>query len=215
MTGARQATRRGRLIAVVGLVVSLAGWGWFASEQARTSWWVFGQHVAVGPDDQGWASIDALSVRLAGAEMVPEVEEEQAPAGFAYLVVDLEVETRAEGPETTASETTTSETTGTDAAATGGSGADTSEEAATQPLSSCDVEVRDARGRLFEAGREVPRADPFVTSLRCGTSDPGEDPVPTDQSLVVLVPTDAELSSVRVVAREFPPARFIELPLAP
>lgn len=210
MTGPRQRTRRGRLIAVVGLVVSLAGWGWFASEQARTSWWVFGQHVAVGPDDQGWASIDTLSVRLAGAETVPEVEDEQAPAGFAYLVVDLEVETRTEGPETTASETT-----GTDAAATGGSGADAAEGATTQPLSSCDVEVRDARGRLFEAGREVPRADPFVTSLRCGTSDPGEDPVPTDQSLVVLVPTDAELSSVRVVAREFPPARFIELPLAP
>ena len=30
-----------------------------------------------------------------------------------------------------------------------------------------------------------------------------------------IVPADAELSSVRVDAREFPPARFIELPLEP
>lgn len=190
MTGHQRLARSGRVVAVVGLVLSLVGWGWFASEQARTSWWVFGQHIPVGPDDQGWASIDTLSVRLVGVETAPEVDEELPPAGFAFLVVDLEVETSTEGPETERPET-------------------------TEPLSTCDVEVRDTRGRLFEAGREVPRADPYVTSLKCGTSDPDEDPVPTDQSLVVLVPADAELSSVRVDAREFPPARFIELPLEP
>lgn len=80
-------------------------------------------------------------------------------------------------------------------------------------LTSCEVVLRDDRGRLFEAGVEVPREDPYVTSLTCGTTDPTEEPVPQDQSLLVLVPEDAELDSVRVLARDFPPASFLELPL--
>lgn len=73
--------------------------------------------------------------------------------------------------------------------------------------------MRDTQGRLFLAGREVPYADPYDSSLTCGTADPQEDPVPPSQSVLVLVPADAELVSVRVDAREFPPARFIEFPL--
>lgn len=172
---------RSRLWAAVCAVVligSLAGWGWFASDQARAGWWAFGQHVAVGPDDQGVATLETLGVRLVGVEEVAEVDEERPPSGLRYLAVDLSVSTHG------ASE-----------------------------LRSCDVLLRDDRGRLFEAGAEVPREDPYVTSLTCGTTDPAEEPVPPDQSLLVLVPDDAELESVRVVTLDFPPARFLELPL--
>lgn len=176
-TGGRR-SRVATAVAVVGLVGSLAGWGWFATEQARDGWWALGQHEAVEPDAEGWASIDTLSVRLTGVDTATELDEEQPPEGYHYLLLDFEVE----APE--ASET-----------------------------GSCEVQVRDTQGRLFLAGQEVPRADPYVSSLRCGTSDPAEDPVPTDQSVVVLVPVDATPESVRVDAREFPPATFIALPL--
>lgn len=178
-TPARTRTRGrvGTVLAAVVLVMALAGWGWFATAQARAGWWAFGEHVAIGPDARGWANTDTLSVRLTGAETMPEVAEEQPPAGFAYLAVELQVE-------------------------------------ATTPteLTRCQVEVLDRQGRLFRAGQEVPGADPYVSSLTCGSPDP-EDPVPTRQSLLVLVPADAELVSVRVTALELPPARFIELPL--
>ena len=175
----RERRRGTTVVAAVALVVSLAGWGWFASEQGREAWWAFGQNVAVEPDGTGWASIDTLSVRLEAVETVPVVDEEQPPAGFQFLALDFSVDT---GTPT--------------------------------DLSSCEVQVRDDRGRLFLAGEEVPRADPYESSLTCGTSDPEEEPVPTAQSVLVLVPVDAELISVRVDGREFPPARFIELPLA-
>lgn len=165
-------------VAVLGLAISLAGWGWFASDNARTGWWTYGQHVAAEVDEQGWASVDTLSVRLSRTATVTAIEESIPPPGFAYLVVDLEV---------------------------------ASEE--TEQARSCDVEVLDTEGRLFLAGREVPNGDPYTSSLMCGTSDPAEDPVPTDQSLLVLVPEGAEISSVRVSASDFPPATFIELPL--
>jgi len=161
------------------LVLSLGWWGWFATEQARAGWWDVGQHVGIGPDARGWAQVDNLGVgvRLQGVEALAVVDEEQPPAGFAYLALDLEVV--ADGA----------------------------------PQSrSCTVQVRDARGRLFEAGREVPYADPYVSLLECGSSDP-EEPVPAEQSMLVLVPVDAELVSVRVDAIDFPPARFIELPV--
>lgn len=176
-TASRRHGRLGAAVAAAVLVLALAGWGWFATEQARAGWWTFGEHVAVGPEGQGWASTDALSLRLAGVETVPEVDEERPPAGFTYLAVELQVD-------------------------------------ATTPteLTRCTVQVLDRQGRLFRAGQEVPGADPYASSLTCGSSDP-EDPVPTRQSLLVLVPADAELVSVRVGALEFPPARFIELPL--
>ncbi|MCK0112094.1 hypothetical protein MWU75_08095 [Ornithinimicrobium sp. F0845] len=175
--------RRGRvatIVAATGLVVSFAGWGWFVSEQGREGWWSLGQHVAITPDDQGRAVVDSLSVRLTGAATVSEVEEEPAPAGFSYLVLDFEVS------------------------------AEDSTEAST-----CDVQVRDDRGRLFQAGQEVPYADPYLPWLTCGSADHTEDPVPSHQSMLVLVPDDTGLVSVRVDAREFPPATFIELPLPP
>lgn len=165
-------------VCTLALIASLVGWGWFASGQARDGWWALGQHVAVGPDDQGVATLESLGVRLLGVEEVAEVDEEQPPAGLRYLAVELSV---------------------------------SAEEASE--LRSCDVLLRDESGRLFEAGAQVPREDPYVTSLTCGTSDPAEEPVPQDQSLLVLVPEDAELDSVRVVALDFPPARFLELPL--
>lgn len=164
--------------AVVGLVVSLAGWGWFASENAREGWWAFGQHVAVEPDSQGWATVDTVSVRLTGVTEASEIDGEAPPSGFEYLVLDFDV---------VATETEESRT--------------------------CTVEVLDSRHRLFISGSEVPSADPFVSELLCGTSDPAEDPVPEAQSTLVLVPVDAEPVSVRVDSREFPPATFVELEL--
>lgn len=172
--------RRGLLgtaVAAAVLVLALAGWGWFATEQARAGWWTFGAHIAVGPDSQGWAGTDTLSLRLAAVETVAEVDEEQPPAGFTYLTLELEVDA-----------------------------------ATPTELTRCEVQVLDQQGRLFLAGQEVPGADPYVSSLTCGSSDP-EDPVEARQSMLVLVPSDAELVSVRVGALEFPPARFIELPL--
>ncbi|WP_109472479.1 hypothetical protein [Ornithinimicrobium cavernae] len=177
MTGKRPARRGTTVVAVIALLLSLAGWGWFATEAARTGWWTFGEHVAVGPEEQGWASIDTLSVRLTSAGRAVGLEEEP-PAGYVFLALDLQVESTE-----------------------------------TELFRMCDVEVRDAQGRLFRAGREVPSTDPYESSLTCGTSDPEEDPVPTTASMLVLVPVDAELTSLRVVSREFPPARFIELPL--
>lgn len=191
-------TRVAAMVAALALAGSLAGWGWFASEQARAGWWTFGQHVAITPDDQGWAHVDTLSVRLTGAEAVSSIGEEQAPAGFEFLALDLQVETQPPAEVET------------DADADSGAAADAD---APRPLSTCEVQVRDEQGRLFLAGEEVPYEDPYVSSLTCGTSDPDEDPVPTDQSLLVLVPVGAELVSVRVDAMEFPPARFLELPL--
>lgn len=177
-SGTRRRGRAASVVAAGALVLSLGGWGWFASEQAREAWWAFGQHVAVGPDDEGWASLETVSVRLAGVDTVPVVDEEEPPAGFEFLAVELLVE-----PST------------------------------PTELSSCEVQVRDDQGRLFLAGEAVPRGEDYASSLTCGTSDPAEDPVPTRQSVLVLVPVDAELVSVRVDAREFPPARFLELPL--
>lgn len=174
----RGRTRVATAVAAGGLVLSLAGWGWFATEQARAGWWTFGQHVALEPDDRGWAGTHPVRVRMAGVERTPAVDDVQPPAGFHYLALDLEVETD-------------------DSA----------------PASTCEVQVRDDQGRLFLAGREVPGGEPYVSWLTCGTSDPEADPVPARQSLLVLVPTDAELVSLRVDARELPPARFIELPL--
>lgn len=178
VTNARGRARIPAVIAAVALVISLAGWGWFASEQGREAWWAFGQNVAVGPDDQGWAGIDTVSVRIEGADTVPVVDEESPPDGFEFLALDFRVDA-----------------------------------ATPTELSRCEVQVRDERGRLFLAGTEVPRGDPYDSSLTCGTADPEEDPVPPSQSVLVLVPVDAELVSVRVDAREFPPAEFIELPL--
>lgn len=166
-------------LALGALVLSLGWWGWFVTEQARSGWWEVGQHVAIGPNARGWAQVDDLGVgvRLRGVEPLTVVDEEQPPAGFAYLALDLEVV--ADGP----------------------------------PLSrSCTVQVRDTRGRLFEAGREVPYADPYVSLLECGSAD-ADDPVPAEQSMLVLVPADVEPVSVRVDAMDFPPARFIELPV--
>lgn len=173
--------KTGTIVATLVLLASLAGWGWFATEQAREGWWTLGEHVAVAPDAQGWATVDTLRVRLDGAEPVAVVEEEEAPAGFTYLALDFRVEAPTQGP---------------------------------LKLSTCEVQARDEQGRLFLAGEEVPRADPYESSLMCGTSDPDEDPVPGRQSVLVLVPDDAQLVSVRVDAREFPAARFIELPLS-
>lgn len=173
--------RRGRVAsttAVLALVLSLAGWGWFASENARELWWPAGQHVAVEPDEAGWATVDTVSVRLTDAQRVSAVDGNQPPGGFEYLAVDFEV-------------------VATD----------------TESYRSCEVEVRDAQDRLFLAGREVPNGDPYSSSLTCGTSDPADDPVPENQSVLVLVPVDAELESVRVVSREFPPATFVDFPL--
>lgn len=160
------------------LVLSLAGWGWFASEGARDGWWAFGQHVAVGPDDEGWASLDTVRVRLAGAETLSDIDGDRPPAGFAYLALDLEVEA-----------------------------------GSNEQLSNCDVAVRDEQGRLFLAGEEVPGGDPYTSWLQCGSTDAASDPVPTKQSVLVLVPVDADLTSVRLTAIAFPPAEFIELPL--
>lgn len=188
MTRTRRPVRT--VIALSALVLSLGGWGWLASEQGREGWWAFGQHAAVTPGDQGWADLGTLSVRVAGSETLLEVDEVQPPAGFTFLALDLEVRAEEAGEE---------------------AAEETAEEASE--LSSCEVQVRDSRGRLFLAGQEVPRDDAYVTSLTCGTSDPQEEPVPATQSLLVLVPLEAELISVRVDAREFPPARFIELPL--
>ena len=165
-------------VSVLGLVISLAGWGWLATTNARDGWWALGQHVAVEPADDGWATVDTLSVRLTGTEMVDSVDDTEPPAGFRFLVLDLEVSSTE-----------------------------------TEMSRSCTIEVMDTEGRLFLAGREVPYADPYVPDLTCGTSDPREDPVPEDQSTLVLVPTDAELVSVRIGSREFPAATFIELSL--
>lgn len=173
--------RRRRLTPVVAagaLVLSLAGWGWFASENARAGWWAFGMHVAVAPDSQGWASIDTVRVRLAGAETLPDIDGDPPPAGFAYLALDLEVEA-----------------------------------GRSEQLSTCDVAVSDQEGRLFLAGHQVPGGDPYTSTLWCGTTDPEEDPVPPRQSMLVLVPVDADLTAVRLAATGFPPAEFIELPL--
>lgn len=172
---------RGRVAsttAVLALVLSLAGWGWFASENARTGWWEFGQHVAVEPDQEGWANVDTVSVRLVEADRGATVPDSAPPAGFEYLALDFEVE---------ATE--------------------------IESYRSCSVEVRDVQGRQFLAGREVPNGDPYSSELMCGTSDPTEDPVPGDQSVLVLVPLGAELDSVRVDSREFPAATFVELRL--
>ncbi len=88
----------------------------------------------------------------------------------------------------------------------------TSEE--TEAYRSCEVEVLDEQGRLFLAGREVPGlGDDYVSELMCGTSDPEDDPVPSTQATLVLVPDDAVPVSVRVDSRDFPPASFVELPL--
>lgn len=160
------------------LAVSLAGWGWFASEGARSGWWAFGEHVAAGPDDEGWASLDTVRVRLAGVETVAEVDGERPPAGFTYLALEFEVDA-----------------------------------GSNEALRNCDVAVRDAQGRLFLAGQEVPGGDPYTSWLECGSTDVAEDPVPTEQSLLVLVPADAEPAAVRLTAMAFPPAEFIELPL--
>ncbi|WP_420114201.1 hypothetical protein [Pseudactinotalea sp.] len=178
---ATQPRGRGRVAsttAVLALVLSLAGWGWFASENARTGWWEFGQHVSVEPDQEGWAGVDTVRVRLTGAEIASGIEDYRPPSGFTYLVLDFDVE---------ATETET--------------------------YRSCTVEVRDEQGRLFLAGREVPNGDPYSSELMCGTSDPADDPVPGTQSVLVLVPVDAALESVRVDSREFPAATFIELRL--
>ena len=163
---------------MLGLVISLAGWGWFASGNAREGWWAFGQHVAIEPDAQGWATVETVRVRLTGAETATEIDGEAPPAGFTYLELDFAVESTE-----------------------------------TEAWRTCTVQVRDAEGRLFESGREVPRSDPYLTELTCGTDDPDEDPVPTAQSVLVLVPVDAEPVSVRVDSREFPDATFVEIPL--
>ena len=177
------------LALVGGLVLSLGGWGWFASVQAREGWWAFGQHVAVVPHEGGWAGVDSLGIRLAGVATVPEVEEERPPAGFTYLELDCEVDPAGPAEQ------------------------EAGQESPLLQLSTCEVQVRDELGRLFRAGREVPRSDRHESSLRCGTSDPAQDPVPTRQSLLVLLPVDAVPASVRVDAQQFPPATFIELPL--
>lgn len=173
--------RRGRVAstaALLGLLAALAGWAWFATENAREGWWTFGQHVAIGPDGEGWASIDTVGVALVSVDVATEIDGVSPPTGYEYLVLDFEVE---------ATE--------------------------TEQYRSCTVEVRDAEGRQFLAGREVPNGDPYLSELMCGTSDPAEDPVPGAQSTLVLVPVGAELVSVRVDSNEFPPAEFIELPL--
>lgn len=79
---------------------------------------------------------------------------------------------------------------------------------------SCEVEVATADGRLFLAGEEVPDGDDaYVSSLTCGTSDPSEEPVPSSESLLVLLPEDAEPVAVRVDAPDFPAASFVEFRL--
>ncbi|GAB2603931.1 hypothetical protein [Pseudactinotalea suaedae] len=78
--------------AVLALVGSLAGWGWFASENAREGWWEFGRHVAVEPGDDGWADVDTLSVRLTAADTATTIDGVEPPAGFEYLVLAFDVE---------------------------------------------------------------------------------------------------------------------------
>lgn len=180
LTHEREPRRRiASTVSILALVVSLAGWGWLATTNARDGWWSLGQHVAVEPADDGWASVDTLSVRLTGTEVVDSVDDTEPPAGFRFLVLDLEVRSTE-----------------------------------IENSRSCTIEVMDNEGRLFLAGQEVPYADPYVSDLICGTSDPGEDPVPGDQSTLVLVPADAELVSVRISSAEFPAATFVELPLS-
>lgn len=85
-------SRVGTAAAVIGLLLGLAVWGFFATEDARESWWELGEHVAVTPDEAGWASVDTLQVRLASVD--PEVRVEpgyEAPAGFRYLELTFEV----------------------------------------------------------------------------------------------------------------------------
>jgi hypothetical protein len=178
--GAPVRSRAATVVAIVGLVLGLGVWGWFATANAREHWWDRGNHVAVTPDAQGWASIDPVQVRLAAVEDEVTVEDGyEPPSGFTYLELTFEV--------------TSSE---------------------TERSLGCEVEVLDAEGRLFLAGREVPGlGDEYVSELICGTSDPVEDPVPPTQSVLVLLPADAVPVSVRVDSREFPPSEFIELPL--
>ncbi|GAB2971543.1 MAG TPA: hypothetical protein VKY71_10850 [Actinotalea caeni] len=67
-----------------------------------------------------------------------------------------------------------------------------------EDLVSCDVALVDDRDRYFYANTFV---DSFVEgyewSFTCGAADPGSD-VPPEQALLVLVPADAEIRSVRI-----------------
>lgn len=175
----RPRSRRTTAIAVVGLILALAVWGWFATANAREGWWAMGDHIALTPDEQGWAGTGPVQLRLAESTDDVTVDDGSPPAGFRYLEIVLEV--------------------------------DSTE---TESTMSCDVQVLDADGRLFLAGREVPGlGEDYVSSLTCGTSDPAEYPVEPVQAMLVLLPEDAEPVSVRVSSTGFPPARFVELPL--
>ncbi|QOR71262.1 hypothetical protein IM660_02860 [Ruania alkalisoli] len=59
--------------------------------------------------------------------------------------------------------------------------------------------VESADGRLFEAGQNVPlSSDDYEWSLSVSAPEPGEDPIPEVQHLLVLLPEDAEPAAVRI-----------------
>lgn len=85
-------SRRTTAIAVVGLVVSLVVWGWFASANARDGWWANGDHIAITPDAEGWVSAAPVSLRLDEVNPDVTVEDGTAPDGFSYLELVLSVD---------------------------------------------------------------------------------------------------------------------------
>lgn len=92
----RPRSRRTTAIAVVGLIVSLLVWGWFATANAREGWWAMGDHVALTPDDEGWAGAGPVELRLTESTDDVTVADGSPPAGFRYLELVLEVDSTEE-----------------------------------------------------------------------------------------------------------------------
>lgn len=76
----------------------------------------------------------------------------------------------------------------------------------------CTVELIDADGRRFEAGAQVPSGEPWTSSLRCGVSESYPELPPT-QTMLVLLPQEAQPQAIRVLHNDLPSASVIEFPL--
>lgn len=84
--------RRNRL-ALPAMVLALAALAWPLSEPAREMWWTRAAHVAVEPDDAGWASIDGHQLRMSAFDEVRDLpDDDEMPEGLTAWRAELTAE---------------------------------------------------------------------------------------------------------------------------
>ncbi|TDE91631.1 hypothetical protein EXU48_15935 [Occultella glacieicola] len=161
-------SRRATAILAVVGILVLGALGWRVSAEARDAWWNGEAHVPVPVDANGVAELDGLQVELTGVE---RLDDGVSTYGDRWEPPDGLVLWQVG----LAVQNTNTE------------------------ILSLDVLVQDTEGRRFETGSEVPYGvDGVQDSLEVAPPEPGDDPLPDVQYLLVLMPQDAEPAAVRL-----------------